>query len=959
MRRKIYIIILMLMICTSTVFFVPNPTEADTVPPLTNGIGLDYDFVWENTEACCDVIDVYSEGEIVRGRHMGSKGGNYWCERLEENMSDSNICNLSGVKKIRLKYVDEETNPNPTYDNYSTLIVQNNYSLSIDYDHPIWEYPYQSPMQLSELFVFPSKKIHETHFPTYTWNFNDAQVIDVSKYQDLLSEYWPFGGSLTGYYLNVSYDVLNFGENFGFSNNLFVGNVSYIPIEDEIPDNQIGRVFLIEEGADCQDKLDNITDAQGCVLVNAGTLYNIEDISQYSFSICRAYIGGDNGNLTSIINMLENREILLADNMVNPNTVTFTYNLTEEENLPRFGYYMFMVKNRAPSTINKGYFGQTPEGDGYRQYGDYGVAVAMGIIGWLLNENFSGIAECTGVILYDHTNTHFMWGGASDCLPIFSINNSVGTWIKNHLGILYRPTISGSLEQEYVIETEEEPGVEAYNVVGYKNITKSPNDEIIVISGRPDGMWGETPGDSGISGAIVMGIAKYLNDYDITPKYNLTFLLTTGEENLFRGAKHFIDSHPENENQNKIRKWIGLDQLAFDQVGTNLSIGINRSKYLDLISAIAEETNYYQRNGEKYGLNISSVGGRSEDGTWNKRENVDTFCLVKDNQSRWDLYHRAGMNYEEGDVLKHTDRNDVNLSFELFWNITKYFTVNPNCQLKNVAFTPFDRDNDSDEFFDSIKAEFTIDTILPHDLTRVDVFLEKAIPGGSESYGKIDTVDYIVTSSGLECTYIFALSENDEHGYYALTLNLYNSTGRINQIVYGYNSYDDTDSSDSFYLYPPGLGQTTRYFDLYDFNERWEVHPEGMVDGNPYTFAITENSGTVEKCIRLSQPSGQPPSGEIIKVEIRTMAKSDYPGNILVIRPVFQGFLDGDNHSYLLSSFIGTQWSNYFDITNDNNSPSIWSWQDVNNLDCDVEAYSGNGPFMCSIVEVRVTYIPQ
>ena len=63
------------------------------------------------------------------------------------------------------------------------------------------------------------------------------------------------------------------------------------------------------------------------------------------------------------------------------------------------------------------------------------------------------------------------------------------------------------------------------------------------------------------------------------------------------------------------------------------------------------------------------------------------------------------------------------MTFELAWNITKYFCVNPDCEFDNVSFTAFDSPNDGDTLPDSIRANFSIDSILPSDKVMVNASL--------------------------------------------------------------------------------------------------------------------------------------------------------------------------------------------------------------------------------------------
>ncbi len=131
-----------------------------------------------------------------------------------------------------------------------------------------------------------------------------------------------------------------------------------------------------------------------------------------------------------------------------------------------------------------------------------------------------------------------------------------------------------------------------------------------------------------------------------------------------------------------------------------------------------------------------------------------------------------------------------------------------------------------------------------------------------------------------------------------------------------------------------------------------------MVDGFPFTFASTTIDVDVQLCDGNSY-SGPPPSLKIKKVEIRALASSDPGGHILILRPVFGGITDGDDYQFNLSYY--PEYSQWFDITNDSAGPGAknWTWSDIENLDCDVEAKNSgvSAQFIafCSIVEIRVT----
>ena len=156
--------------------------------------------------------------------------------------------------------------------------------------------------------------------------------------------------------------------------------------------------------------------------------------------------------------------------------------------------------------------------------------------------------------------------------------------------------------------------------------------------------------------------------------------------------------------------------------------------------------------------------------------------------------------------------------------------------------------------------------------------------------------------------------------------------------IYHFNSYDDSE-----------LG-----------GEAWETNPWYMVDGNPNTYAST----TIERDIELLNGNNCRPEGPFVITMVEIRARGYYTGDArdIILRPVFGGTLDGNNHYFSPPEGLeNASWSDWFDITDDPNSHTWWNWTDVQNLDCDVESGfdPSGGPFTlyCSLVEIRVTFI--
>jgi len=163
------------------------------------------------------------------------------------------------------------------------------------------------------------------------------------------------------------------------------------------------------------------------------------------------------------------------------------------------------------------------------------------------------------------------------------------------------------------------------------------------------------------------------------------------------------------------------------------------------------------------------------------------------------------------------------------------------------------------------------------------------------------------------------------------------------------------------------------YFDSYDTDGLrlgWEDFPARMVDGTMYDetlgiymTAATWISNRIQWCDGNTAPTDRDTT--ITKVEIRaySVVANSCGTCTAYIRPVFTDG-QGDTHSWLppgsSEDEIPPAWSVWFDITNDTNAPSTWTWLDVNNLDADhwmVKTVCGN-PNGCQTarIEIRVTW---
>jgi len=220
----------------------------------------------------------------------------------------------------------------------------------------------------------------------------------------------------------------------------------------------------------------------------------------------------------------------------------------------------------------------------------------------------------------------------------------------------------------------------------------------------------------------------------------------------------------------------------------------------------------------------------------------------------------------------------------------------------------------------------------------------------------LETVFYLkenVTSTSTKSLYLkwnqsltYKLQVKSREGQYNAPVTLFVRIGTLNE---GQEKYTR--------MYWYDADQAIYYFNNYSTGEVWESNPGFMVDGSTSNFASTTIDGDIELC-NGNNCSGAD-MGTISKVELR--ANAYYTGGYrdLFLRPVFNGTTDGESYR-ILPVIDQAGWSPWIDITNDPFAPQSWSWSDVENLDCDVEAGTGMFQFTlyCSKVEIWVTYTP-
>jgi hypothetical protein len=272
--------------------------------------------------------------------------------------------------------------------------------------------------------------------------------------------------------------------------------------------------------------------------------------------------------------------------------------------------------------------------------------------------------HCQGLVRYDDTNdTYDIIGGTNWSLPVIFINGTTG---KEIMADIDNYRIDFYLNQTY------KESVTSYNVIGQLNGSTNP-DKIVLVDCLYDGWWNQATADSAIGMAMVLGIAKWFKDNNVTPKYTIRFIGFGGEEYGFRGAKYYQAVHKD-ENISYV---IDLNQLGFSQEYPELYLELisNNARFLKDIFEIAKKSNYSDRTGyagvRKFYM---PRGAPSDDQPFARyQKDCKTVCFLKG--FYWVLHHRDGANHTKGDVLDYFDSNDVSVTGEIILNAIKYIAV--------------------------------------------------------------------------------------------------------------------------------------------------------------------------------------------------------------------------------------------------------------------------------------------
>ncbi len=382
---------------------------------------------------------------------------------------------------------------------------------------------------------------------------------------------------------------------------------------------------------------------------------------------------------------------------------------------------------------------------------------------------------CKALLRYDYHNDSFNTAPNRDmALPIIYINGSLGHQI-NQSKENYRMDIT--LNQSW------NDNVESYNVIG--QINGSDSSKTVIIDCLYDSVWTSGTADSAIGVGMVLALADYMKQLEaagVKPKYNTKFILFGGEEHGLKGANYYQMS----QSNESIRTVIDLNQLGFFQTAPDrpliMNIATNRIYIKPILQHITAITDYEGRTTDntEFKLSWTPFGSVSDEQAFALRPSCKTVMFLKD--FNWTRHHHDGENHTKGDTMDYYDQDDIELTMEMIWNVTRAFAMNPHGWLENEQYHYTDSD-DLNTIPDTVNVSFTIKTVLPEDKATVRLILIPTYqshplhPGYPIIYRYRTEQEFIVTPDGTTGYIQLQLPKDAPSASYRIHLVLLNSTG--------------------------------------------------------------------------------------------------------------------------------------------------------------------------------------
>jgi hypothetical protein len=830
MREKISNFFVILMIISSSIVFIPNTiiVKADAEPPANGEYNiLNNTYIKSNTDLLSDIItsdEIDWKYKIPKGRAFGTEGERYAADNIiKPQMID---IGLWDVTKDPIENITGEDGGN-----YAHKLEITSLGLSINHSG--------TNTDVSEFFIAPR------------WNYTGIFTTDISTSErEILS------------------------HNFSYENQeLLVVRRPKFPWFDIIIRKHIG------------DRINGLSD-----LEIAGN-YTLNDFTallkflmnkfeeEYNFSWDNSTgIGPDNESLPwyneSIACINQPFVLIDEDPTFNP-----------EKDKPPF------VEN-----LNK----INPLNMLSLFYNRYKYHFQTHVLHTFSKEKNND--RLKGLILYDHNNDTYNMANWRNAIPLIYINRTIGKDMYDETA--GSPWTSDEYTIKFHINQSYNESIVSYNVMGQINGTNP--DETVIICSYYDSFWNAGVVDGAIPMSTVLAIAKYMRElnetYGIEPKRNVKFIGFGGEEYGYIGAHYYVKKY-EKKNISHV---IDLNQLGFEQndppYPLDLYVGVDKFLLCPLIKSIVDNSQYAERldDGTESKVRFMPYAIPANANPFAVHPNQTLFfnipCptfikkpftigFLKD--TNWTRHHRDGLDHEEGDTMKYWYDKDVNLSGEIIWNVTKFFTINPDCDFNGTIDYTYWDSNTQNDYYDTVNVSFSINTIMPREKATVRLILYPLVlrhPSWSILYRHRVCKQFDVTPDGINGYINTSLPSNFPKGRYVAQVYLCNTTGdalhgwfdnfnwKITglELVYFLRTVFDTDVFDGKYYTAWEEMRDLLYLNIIDLLERTQdIRPlrNLLIDFLGYRFFSDNRSKSITYMIPQNTPPDTPVQPEYIGEE--------------------------------------------------------------------------------------------
>ena len=341
--------------------------------------------------------------------------------------------------------------------------------------------------------------------------------------------------------------------------------------------------------------------------------------------------------------------------------------------------------------------------------------------------NLPWYREYAGFILYNKTldKTHMLMTPTAllTANPLYSSYSNYGARpfifingsVKNNEGQLvhiWEWANNPNLKASFNITEQRNDSALTYNTI-CEIKGEDTHHSIMISGGHHDFFSGQGTSDNAIGTATMLGILKWVNESNITPNCNLTFVSFSGEEVVDRGSSCMTLDDAFDVMNAQMDYLLNLDWFAYREKESKLEVTVSEQPFADDISHTVNRTHYnetfaqnpdqlytvrvFQHNvsddalpfSQKYHLGVDPYGtGNITDlkligVTKDKKENNERVLM--------EARHRSGDNHTLGDAMWIVDPDDLAVTTDIVLNISKYLILDPpSNEFRDCTFTPFD-----------------------------------------------------------------------------------------------------------------------------------------------------------------------------------------------------------------------------------------------------------------------------